>query len=92
MDNKKKKTLFGIIVAIAVIILIGVGSTFAYFSASVTAANSISATAAEFNIDLEEDASLIKTKIIPSIEEYVDIAISENNQLFISFRIWILNF
>ena len=74
MDNKKKKTLFGIIVAIAVIILIGVGSTFAYFSASVTAANSISATAAEFNIDLEEDASLIKTKIIPSIEEYVDIA------------------
>lgn len=74
MENKKKKTLFGIIIAIALIILIGVGSTFAYFSASITADNSVTASAAEFKIDLEEDASLIKTNIIPSIEEYVDIA------------------
>lgn len=74
MDSKKKKTLFGIIIAIALIILIGVGSTFAYFSASITADNVISTTSAEFEIDLEEDVSLIKTNIIPSIEEYVDIA------------------
>ena len=61
MDNKKKKIIFGIIIATAVIVLIGVGSTFAYFSASVTANESISASAAEFNIELEEDVSLIKT-------------------------------
>ena len=74
MDSKKKKTLFGIIIATALIILIGVGSTFAYFSASVTSDNVISTTSAEFKIDLEEDVSLIKTNIIPSIEEYVDVA------------------
>lgn len=74
MNDKRKKTLFGIIIALALIILIGVGSTFAYFSASITADNSVTTSAAEFKIDLEEDASLIKTNIIPSIEEYVDIA------------------
>lgn len=74
MDSKRKKTLFGIIVATAIIILIGIGSTFAYFSASVTAENVLSATSAEFQVELEEDVSLIKNRIIPSIEEYVDIA------------------
>lgn len=74
MNNKKKKTLFGIIIVIALIILIGIGSTFAYFSTSITSKNSINASAAEFEIDLEEDGSLIKLNVIPSIEEYVDIA------------------
>lgn len=77
MDNKKKKTLFGIIMAAATIILIGVGSTFAYFSASVTSENSITASAAEFELDLKDDVSLIKSRLIPSEERFVDIATNE---------------
>lgn len=75
MNEKKKKIfLFGLI-TIATIILLLTGATFAYFQATVSSEeNAISTTAAEYVIELESDTSLIKTNIIPSIEEYVDIA------------------
>lgn len=80
MNEKKKKTIFALIVMIAIIILIGVGSTFAYFSASITAENVVSISAAEFKIEFSDDTSLIKSNVIPSIEEYVDIASKRVNE------------
>ena len=75
MDAKKRKLLLFALIAIAMIILIGVGATFAYFNATISSnENAVSVTAAEFKIDLEDDISLIKSNVIPSIEEYVDIA------------------
>lgn len=72
--NNNKFLLFGLI-AIATIILLAVGSTFAYFSATMSSEeNAISARSAEFTIDLNDDVSLIKSNVIPSIEKYVDIA------------------
>lgn len=76
MDNKKKKELFLLIVAIAVIILIGVGSTFAYFSANVASEEgAVDVGAAVFEIALKDDTSLTKANIIPSKEKYVNLAI-----------------
>lgn len=75
MDKKKKKQLFSLIVGIATVILIAVGSTFAYFSATVGSnEGAVVATAAEFKVDLIDDTSLIKTALIPSEEIYVDYA------------------
>ena len=75
MDNRKKKQLFILIVAFAIIILISVGSTFAYFSITASSEeNAVSLGAAVFKIDLKDDTSLIKTALIPSAEKYVDMA------------------
>lgn len=74
MEERKKKTIFIAIIAIAIVILVGVGSTFAYFSTTLTAENAVSLKAAEFKIEFSDDTSLIKGNVIPSIEEYVDIA------------------
>jgi len=75
MNKKKKKQLFTLIIFIATIILITVGSTFAYFSATVSSEeNVVSMTAAEFKVEMTDDTSLIKTGIIPSAEKYVDAA------------------
>lgn len=75
MEEKKKKTIFILIITIALVILIGVGSTFAYFSASIGSnEDAVSMGAAEFQIEFSDDTSLIKTTVIPSIEAYVDIA------------------
>lgn len=77
MDNKKKKNIFSLLVAIAIIILIAIGSTFAYFSAMVSSEeNAVNLGAAVYKIDLIEDTSLIKTRVIPSAEKYVDMAIN----------------
>ncbi len=81
MDKKKKKFLLVTLVAIAVAILISVGSTFAYFTAMVGSAdNAVSLTAAVFQIELEDDLSLIKSQVIPSEEQYVDLAINRLDQ------------
>jgi len=73
MDKKTKKLLFTIIVVIASIILVAVGSTFAYFSASIASdEGAVSFGAAVFTMDLKDDISLIKTKLIPSKELYVN--------------------
>lgn len=76
MDKRKKKQIFTLIVFVAIIILIGVGSTFAYFSATVSSGESaIDIGAAVYEVDLLDDTSLIKSDIIPSKEKYVDMAI-----------------
>lgn len=73
MNQKKKKLIFTLIVIIASIILLAVGSTFAYFSATIASEEgAVSFGAAVFTMDLEDDISLIKTKLIPSAEKYVD--------------------
>jgi hypothetical protein len=77
MDKKKKKFLLLTLIVIATAILISVGSTFAYFTAMVGSPdNAVSLTAAVFQIDLEDDISLIKSQVIPSQERYVDLAIN----------------
>ena len=77
MDRKKKKLTFSLIVLIATTILLIIGSTFAYFSASVSSdENAVSLKAAEFAISLIDDTSLLKSQIIPSAEKYVDLAIN----------------
>lgn len=75
MSKKKKKLIFGLIVAIAFIILISVGSTFAYFSATIgSEENAVGIGSATFEIDLIDDTSLLKSNLIPSAVKYVDIA------------------
>lgn len=74
-ENKKKSTLLVFLILIAVVILITVGSTFAYFSVTISSnENAVSMKAAEFRIDFEDDISLIKGNVIPSEERFVDIA------------------
>lgn len=73
MNKKKKKQLFTLIIFVATLILVTVGATFAYFSATVSSEeNAVSMTAAVFKVELEDDTSLIKSNIIPSAEIYVD--------------------
>lgn len=75
MMEKKKKLIFALIVTIATVILFTVGSTFAYFSATMNSEeNAVSVGAAVFKVDLLDDTSLIKGQLIPSAEKYVDIA------------------
>lgn len=77
MNDKSKKNLLFIFIAFAFIILISVGATFAYFSAIITSnENAVSVKAAEFKISLEDDTDLMKSNLIPSKKEYVDLAIS----------------
>lgn len=81
MNEKKKKTILYLLVVLALVILISVGSTFAYFTATVNSSeNAITTTAAEFKLLLEEDVELIKSNIIPSEERYVDMAIARRNE------------
>jgi len=76
MKEKNDKTLLYILIGIALVILIGVGSTFAYFTATINSAeNAISATAATFEIEYEDDVTLQKSRLIPSAEKYVDISL-----------------
>ena len=75
MEEKKKKTLLTLLILLALIILVGLGGSFAYFTASVSSEkDAVNVKAAVFEIDLEDDISLIKDNIIPSAEKYVDIA------------------
>lgn len=74
MSDKKKKTILAGLVFFAITILLIVGSTFAYFTATVSSnENAISVGAATFVIGLTDDTDLVKNNLIPSIEEYVDI-------------------
>lgn len=71
MFEKHSKKIF--ILSMITALFITVGSTFAYFSASITSNNGVlSETAAEFKIDLVDDTELLKTNLIPSEEIYVD--------------------
>ena len=73
MFKKHSKTIF--VLSIVTALFITVGSTFAYFSATISSNNGVvSGTAAEFKIDLVDDTSLLKTNLIPSEEIYVDYA------------------
>lgn len=75
MDERKKKLIFVLIVSIATGILIAVGGTFAYFSATTKSEeNAVSLGAATFRLGYVDDTSLIKAQLIPSAEKYVDFA------------------
>lgn len=71
MFRKHSKSIF--ILSITASILITIGGTLAYFSASITSNNDIiKEKAAEFKIELTDDTDLLKTSLIPSEEIYVD--------------------
>lgn len=73
MKIKSKGQYFILIVYALTIIVTIIGATFAYFTAMVSSnENAVSMLAAEYKIELEDDTSLIKTKLIPSAEIYVD--------------------
>lgn len=73
MEKKNKTKLFILIVYASTLIVTIIGATFAYFSASVSSdENAVSLTAGEFKIELTDDTSLIKSKLIPSAEIYVN--------------------
>lgn len=75
MDNKKKKLILLSLITFSIIILVAVGSTFAYFTATIQSEEgAVGTSAAEFSIDLKDDRSLIKSSLIPSAEKYIDIA------------------
>jgi len=77
MDKKKKVGLMIGLFSIAAAILVAVGATFAYFSATVASNNSaISASSAFFELKFEDDTSLLKNNLIPSEEQYVDMALA----------------
>lgn len=77
IPQKTKKIMFAALVTLATVILLSVGSTYAYFSAYITSTeNAISMGAAVFEITMRDDISLVKTQLIPSEEKYVDIASS----------------
>ena len=91
MDRRKNKQLFTLIIVIATIILIAVGSTFAYFTATISSEeNAVSFGAAVFTMDLEDDTSLLKTQLIPSAEKYVDAStiqrLDENGEFIKPYR------
>ena len=82
-DDKitKNKMILVFLVFIATIILFVIGGTFAYFSITVSSEpNAVSFKAAEFKLDLVDDTSLVKRNMIPSIEEYVDIAAKRKDE------------
>ncbi len=75
MDIEKQKKLFFALIALASIILMFAGVTFAYFSAIVTSnENDVQFKSAKLELRLTEDTSLVKSNLIPSAEQYVDIA------------------
>ena len=73
--SRKNKTILILLIFVATIILVAVGSTFAYFSATASSTpNAVNVKSAEFSLRLDDDISLVKSNLIPSIEQYVDIA------------------
>lgn len=80
MSDKKKKTIFGILVVVSVIILITVGSTFAYFTASINSSeNAVDIKSAVFKLELDDDTDLIKSNLIPTEERFVDMVIDRRD-------------
>lgn len=77
MNDRNKKLIFVLLIVISTVILVIIGGSFAYFSTTTTSAeNAITVGAASFALELEDDTSLIKNNLIPSIERYVDLASS----------------
>lgn len=73
MNNIKIQKFFLLFIMIANIIIISIGATFAYFGAVTSSdENVIALEAAVFELDLEEDISLLKTQVIPADELYID--------------------
>lgn len=92
MDGRKNKLIFTLIVIVATVILLAVGSTFAYFTATISSEeNAVSFGAAVFTMDLKDDISLIKTQLIPSAEKYVDAStiyrLDENKNFIKPYRL-----
>ncbi len=80
MDYKKKKLIFICLIICSFVILAAVGSTFAYFTATLSSEEgAVGTSAAEFSIGLEDDTSLVKGSLIPSVEKFVDIASTRKN-------------
>lgn len=71
-DNDNKKMLFYMIFGVAVLIMLVVGATYAFFETVVSSDNnSVNFTSLEINLLLEEDTSYIKTNLFPTTESVV---------------------
>ncbi len=80
MNENNNRGVLVILIFVATVILVAIGATFAYFSASISSnVNAVSLTSAEFSLELVDDTSLIKGNLIPSEEQYVDIAIDRTD-------------
>ena len=67
MSDQKKKIILSMLVIFSSIIIILVGSTFAYFSATVGSEDKINVSSAEFALSLEDDTDLIKKSLITDL-------------------------
>lgn len=81
MSDKEKNKMFIAFLMLAVVILLTAGATFAYFQATTNSdEGAVNMQAAVLKLDLKDDTSLIKTKLIPSIEDYVDKASTRRDE------------
>ncbi len=72
-DNNKKKILFYTIFGVAVLIMVVVGATYAFFEAMVSSGdNSVSIESLDIDLLLEEDTSYIKSNLFPTTEDIVN--------------------
>ena len=67
MENKRGSGIFLGVVGVATLVVAIIGATFAFFSASATANNTVDVTAYEFNVEVDLDQILPETsgKLIP---------------------------
>ncbi len=70
INKKNNRELFYVVIGFLTLVITIIGATFAYFSASVSSAeNAIYTEAADISLELTEDPSGIKTRIVP-VDEF----------------------
>lgn len=75
----KKKILGSVCFALAIIIIITTGTTFAYFSSSAGSNNSITGKTMNFDVDLKLDTVYNATQLVPLSDSLVDDAIKKTS-------------
>ena len=72
LDNNNKKMLFYMIFGVAILIMVVVGATYAFFETMISSDdNSVNVDSLDVSLLLEEDTSYIKTNLFPSSEDIV---------------------
>ena len=72
-DNDKKKMLFYTIFGVAILIMVVVGATYAFFEAVISSDdNSVNVDSLDVSLLLEEDTSYIKSNLYPATEDVVN--------------------
>ena len=72
-DNDKKKMLFYTIFGVAILIMVVVGATYAFFEAVISSDdNSVNVDSLDVSLLLEEETSYIKSKLYPATVDVVN--------------------